>query len=200
MSAARVSRCAAALARRSSTSMLPRGSLLTGTTCMPAMTALAGLVPWADWGIRHVVRCVVAPGAMIGPDHQESGVLSLRAGVRLERDRREAGDLSQLVLQLAEEQLVARGLVARGERMQPVELAPAHRHHLGRGIQLHGAGAERDHRRGQREVAGLQPLDVAQHLGLGVMPVEHRVLQKRRGPRQRRGMARSRSSPRCRPA
>src|SRR3954469_8836315 len=24
---------------------------------MPAITALAGLVPWADWGIRQVVRC-----------------------------------------------------------------------------------------------------------------------------------------------
>ena len=24
---------------------------------MPAMTALAGLVPWADWGMRQVVRC-----------------------------------------------------------------------------------------------------------------------------------------------
>ena len=28
----------------------------TGTTCIPAITALAGLVPWADCGIRQVVR------------------------------------------------------------------------------------------------------------------------------------------------
>ena len=36
----------------------PAASLLTGTTCMPAITALAGLVPWADWGMRQVVRWV----------------------------------------------------------------------------------------------------------------------------------------------
>ena len=70
--------------------------------------------------------------------------------------------------------------------MQPVELPPAHRHHLGRGVQLHGAGAERDHRRGEREVPRLEPLDVAQHLGLGVVPVEDRVLQVRALALQRR--------------
>jgi hypothetical protein len=31
-------------------------SQTTGTTFMPAMTALAGLVPWADWGIRQTLR------------------------------------------------------------------------------------------------------------------------------------------------
>ena len=128
----------------------------------------------------------LAAGAVIGADHQQPGVLALRPGVGLERDRGEAGDLRQLILQLAEEQLVARRLVARGERMQPVELPPAHRHHLGRRVELHGAGAERDHRRGEREVSRLEPLDVAQHLGLGVMPVEHRVLEIRALPLQRR--------------
>ena len=134
----------------------------------------------------------VAAGAVVGPDHQQAGVLALGAGVGLQRHRREAGDLRQLVLQLAEEQLVARGLVARRERMQPVELAPAHRHHLGRGVELHGAGAERDHRRGEREVARLEPLDVAQHLGLGVVPVEDRVRQVASScARAPAGMARS---------
>ena len=36
----------------------PGASLFTGTTCMPAITALAGLVPWADCGIRQMVRWV----------------------------------------------------------------------------------------------------------------------------------------------
>jgi len=45
MRAASVSACAAALARRSATSMLPLASQATTTTFMPAMTALAGLVP-----------------------------------------------------------------------------------------------------------------------------------------------------------
>src|SRR6185436_19180146 len=58
------------------------------------------------------------------------------------------------------------------EGMQAVQLAPAYRHHLGGGIQLHGAGTQRNHRRGEREVPRLEPLDVAQHLRLGVTLVE----------------------------
>ena len=37
--------------------MFPWASVFTTTTLMPAMTALAGLVPWADCGIKHTVRC-----------------------------------------------------------------------------------------------------------------------------------------------
>jgi len=57
ISAASVSLCSAALARRSARSMLPRASDCTGTTSRPAMTALAGFVPCADVGIKQVVRC-----------------------------------------------------------------------------------------------------------------------------------------------
>ncbi len=134
-----------------------------------------------------MVRCASPRDAMIGADHQQSGVLALGARVGLERHRREAGDLGQLILQLAEQQLVPRRLIPRREGVQAVELAPAHRHHLGRGVELHGAGAERDHRRGEREVPRLEPLDVAQHLGLRVVPVEDRVLQVGGRPGQRGG-------------
>ena len=89
---------------------------------MPAITALAGLVPWADWGMRQMSRWLVAAGAVVGPDHQQARVLALGPGVGLQRHRGEAGDLGQPVLQLAEEQLVPRGLVARRERMEPTEL------------------------------------------------------------------------------
>ena len=126
----------------------------------------------------------VAPRAMIGADDEQSGELALRAGVGLQRHGGEPGDLGELVFELAEQHLVALRLVQRRERMQPVELAPRHRHHLGRGVQLHGARAERDHRRGEREVARLEPLDVAQHLGLGVVAVEHRMRQVGRAPLQ----------------
>ena len=37
-------------------SMLPWASQPTTTTRMPAMTALAGLVPWAEEGIRQTSR------------------------------------------------------------------------------------------------------------------------------------------------
>ncbi len=36
--------------------MLPSASVLTGTMRMPAMTADAGLVPWADVGIKQMLR------------------------------------------------------------------------------------------------------------------------------------------------
>ena len=38
-------------------STLPRASQATTTTSMPAMLAEAGLVPWAEAGIRHTLRC-----------------------------------------------------------------------------------------------------------------------------------------------
>ena len=57
--------------------------------------------------------------------------------------------------------------------------APADRHHFGRRVELQGTGAQRNHRGGEREVARFEPLDVAQHLGFRVMPVEYRVLQDR---------------------
>jgi hypothetical protein len=76
-------------------------------------------------------------------------------------------------------------LVPRRERVDAVEAAPADRHHLARGIQLHRAAAERDHGVAQREVPRLEALDVAQHLGLGVVPVEHRVREVRARARQR---------------
>ena len=142
----------------------------------------------------------LTPRPVVRADDQQPGVLALRAGVGLERHRGESGDLGELVLQLAEQQLVSRGLIPRREGMQPVELPPAHRHHLGRRVELHGAGAERDHRGGERQVARLQPLDVAQHLGLGVVPVEHRVLQVRGRPLQRRRDRALRLDRRCRPA
>ena len=44
------------LARRSSISTLPRASQAVTNTRMPAMLAVAGLVPWAEDGIRQISR------------------------------------------------------------------------------------------------------------------------------------------------
>ncbi len=49
--------CASAFSRRSAKSTLPSASHPTTTTCMPAITALAGFVPWALDGMRHTSRC-----------------------------------------------------------------------------------------------------------------------------------------------
>ena len=45
------------------------------------------------------------------------------------------------------------------------------------GVQLHRAGAERDHRRVEADVLALEPADVAHHLRFGVMRVEDRMRQ-----------------------
>ena len=55
------------------------------------------------------------------------------------------------------------------------ELGPRHRLHLGGGVELHGARAQRDHGPVERHVVVGQPAQVAQHLGLGAVGVEHRV-------------------------
>ena len=77
-----------------------------------------------------------------------------------------------------EHSLVAGRLVGRGEGVQFAELGPGDRDHLGGGVQLHRAGAERDHRAVQRDVLACEPAQVAQHLGLAAVAVEHRVGQE----------------------
>ena len=66
------------------------------------MAALAGLVPWALVGIRQMLRPGLAPGLVVGADRQEPGVFALGAGVGLERDGGEAGDLGEPGLQVPE--------------------------------------------------------------------------------------------------
>ncbi len=57
MIAASVSACCSHFARRSSGSTEPSSAAFTTTTFIPAMTAEAALVPWADDGIRQTSRC-----------------------------------------------------------------------------------------------------------------------------------------------
>jgi hypothetical protein len=49
------------LARRSSTSMFPRGSVLTGVTSYPAIVTLAGFVPCAVSGMTIFLRVSASP-------------------------------------------------------------------------------------------------------------------------------------------
>ncbi len=61
--------------------------------------------------------------------------------------------------------------------MQAAEARPGHRDHLGRRVQLHGARAQRDHGAIERQVLGLETAQVAHHLGLAVIALEHRVAE-----------------------
>ncbi len=64
--------------------------------------------------------------------------------------------------------------------MQLGEFRPRDRKHLRRRVQFHRARPERDHRSREREIARLQPPEIAQHLGLGVVGVENRMGQDKR--------------------
>ena len=122
---------------------------------------------------------------VIGPNDHEAGIFALRAGVRLERDRREPRDLREPPLQLRAEILIAEGLLGGRERMDAAEPFPGDRDHLDSPVEFHRAGAERNHGMDQREVAGLQAMHVPEHLMFGVIPVEHLVSEILAGPCQR---------------
>ena len=62
---------------------------------MPAMTALAGFVPCAESGMRQTVRCASPRLSWYARMTSRPGVLARSAGVGLERDAREPGDLGQ---------------------------------------------------------------------------------------------------------
>ena len=80
---------------------------------------------------------------------KQPGVLPLRAGIGLERAAGQAGDFHKPFLQLPEKGLIAARLRKRRERVYPRKLRPCDRQHLRRSVELHRAGAERDHRRCQ---------------------------------------------------
>ncbi len=126
----------------------------------------------ANVAMRLAVRGVIAA------DREQPGIFALRAGIRLQRDRVIACDVAQPLLQPLEQRVIAVRLLARRERMQIAKFRPGQRDHLGGGVELHGAGAQRDHRAVEREVAIAELAHVAQQLGLGAMGVEHRMGQE----------------------
>ncbi len=93
---------------------------------------------------------------MIGANHHQAREFALRAGVRLQRNGRESGDFAQRLLELFENLLIARRLLDGHERMEFPELGPRDGQHFRRRVQLHGAGAERDHRRIEADVLTFQ--------------------------------------------
>jgi hypothetical protein len=79
------------------------------------------------------------------------------------------------LFELPEQRVIAARLIGRCERMQIAKLRPGQRDHFGGCVQLHGAGAERDHRAVEREVAVGEFAHVAQQLGLRAVRVEYRM-------------------------
>ncbi len=132
------------------------------------------------------VAVVVATAVVVGPDREEAGVLALASGIRLQRHAVVAGDLGQRVLEFGDELSIAGALVGGGERVDGGELGPADRFHLGGGVQLHRARAERDHRAVECEVAIAQLPEPPQHLVLGAELVEAAIGEERRRATHRR--------------
>ena len=126
------------------------------------------------------VALTLAAARVIGTDGQEAGVLALGAGVGLQGDGVIAGGGAEHGLQLGGELGIALGLVGRGEGMDTAEFRPGDRDHLAGGVELHGAGAQRDHGAIQRQVLVRQLAQVAHQLGLGSVAGEHRMGQEGR--------------------
>ena len=129
--------------------MSPSSVQRTTTTRMPAMLALAGLVPCAEEGIRQTVR-LSSPRERWQPRMASSPAYSpwLPALGCSETASKPVISASQR-FQFVDHRAIAGRMRRRREGMQVGDDRPAHRHHLGRGVELHGAGAERDHRCGR---------------------------------------------------
>ncbi len=122
---------------------------------------------------------------MVGADRHQSGKLPLRAGIGLQRHGRQSRNPAQSLFQLTEYLLIARRLRNRRKRMHPRKFRPRHRNHLGSGVQLHRAGAQRDHRGIETDVLPFQASDVTHHLCFGMMRVEDGMCEVRTRPLQR---------------
>ena len=102
------------------------------------------------------VAMLVAIGFMELADRQQAGILALRTRVGLHADGIEAGDLAQHGFQLVDHDLVTLGLCQGCKGMQLAKFGPGDRDHFGGGVELHGAGAQRNHCVVQRQILVLQ--------------------------------------------
>ena len=136
---------------------------------------------------QHDVALRVAAVAVIGANHHQAGELALRAGVRLQRHGGEAGDLARAPLR-------ARGRSADSPAACSTGANGCSCENSG---QVIGSISDAAFSFIVQEPSGIidvsRPMslrssaaDVAHHLGLGVVRVEHRMRQERRRPRQRR--------------
>ncbi len=134
----------------------------------------------ADVALALAARCVIAA------DDQKACIFALRSGIGLQRHRSEAGDPLQHVLEPVDQGKRAFRLIERHEGVNACKCRPGDRQHLGRRVQLHGAGAERNHRPVERNVPRLKAPQIAQHLRFRTMAIEHRMGQAARRSLQRR--------------
>ena len=148
-----------------------------GNGCEPGLYGAGGIRPVGAGRDEDFVAVPLADAFQVGPDGAQTGVFARRARVGLEADAGETGDGLQLFAQVMDEFLVALSLVAGHQGVYAGESCEAQGEHLGGGVELHRARAERNHGVGQRYVLAVQAFDVAHHLRLGVVEVEDLVGQ-----------------------
>ena len=127
----------------------------------------------------HYAPAAAAVGVQVAADGHQARILAGSTAVGLQGAAVKAGDDGQVVFEFADDLQGAFGLVGRGVRVQVAEFAPAERKHLHGRVELHGAAAQRNHGVGEGDVLALQHLDVAHHLGLGMVGIEDLLRQDR---------------------
>mmetsp|Transcript_7428 Transcript_7428/g.12525 ORF Transcript_7428/g.12525 Transcript_7428/m.12525 type:complete len:268 (-) Transcript_7428:1671-2474(-) len=133
------------------------------------------------------VAVALTLGAVPAGNGQKARIFALRARVGLHGNRVIARHIAQLGGQVVDHFQIARSLILWAVGMQQRELAPTDRHHFSGRVQLHRAGAKRDHRSVQCQIAVRQTAHIAHHLGFGPVHMKDRVGHEIAGAYQRVG-------------
>jgi hypothetical protein len=114
---------------------------------------------------------------VVSLDTAKTSKLTLCTRVGLKSGSVHTSDLRQVFGERADESLVTRSLLNGGEGVDVVDTRVGNRKHLGCGVELHCAGAKRNHGVNEGDILGLEVVDVSKELGLGVVLVEDRLLE-----------------------
>ena len=115
---------------------------------------------------------------MIGADDEQTRVFALRAGIGLQRNAAKPVISAEHLFKL-KKHLVAARLLQRRERMNLPELRPRHRKHFRRRVQLHRAGAERNHRMRERKILAIRAASCSEASRFRSGAVEDRMREER---------------------
>jgi hypothetical protein len=114
---------------------------------------------------------------VVGLDAAKTSKLTLSTRVGLQSGSVHASDLRQVLGEGADESLVTGSLLDGSEGVDVVDAGVGNGEHLCGGVELHGARTQRDHGVHERNILGLEVVDVSQKLGLGVVLVEDGLLE-----------------------
>jgi hypothetical protein len=154
-------------------------------------------VPCGIGGDDGLALLALAAVREVGPHEHEAGELALRPGGRLQRDRVEAADLGEDLLQAPHELECALRAVLLLERMEVAEAGQRHHALVHARVVLHRAGAERVEAGVDAERAVGEGCEMADDLGLGQLGEARRLPAAKlvRDLGRREVVARERSCP-----